>query len=82
MRTGGGAKAGNRQKGQSALLAVASKSRCRSLYPVALLALNTGMRADEIRGQSAIDFAPGVAQNWAQFLVSEKSDEAVIENKW
>jgi hypothetical protein len=25
---------------------------------------------------SGTDFEPGVAQNWAQFLVSEKSDEA------
>ena len=25
---------------------------------------------------SGTDFAPGVAQNWAQFFVSEKSDEA------
>ena len=35
---------------ESALLNVASKSRCRSLYPVVMLALNTGMRASEIRG--------------------------------
>ena len=33
-----------------ALLGAASKSRCRSLYPVVMLALNTGMRASEIRG--------------------------------
>jgi integrase len=32
------------------LLDAASKSRCRSLYPVVMLALNTGMRASEIRG--------------------------------
>jgi integrase len=32
------------------LLDVASKSRCRSLYPVIMLAINTGMRASEIRG--------------------------------
>jgi len=25
---------------------------------------------------SGSDFEPGVAQNWAQFFVSEKSDEA------
>jgi hypothetical protein len=25
---------------------------------------------------SGTDFAPGVAQNWAQFFVSEKSDKA------
>jgi integrase len=32
------------------LLDAASKSRCRSLYPVVMLGLNTGMRASEIRG--------------------------------
>jgi integrase len=32
------------------LLTTASKSRCRSLYPVIMLALNTGMRVSEIRG--------------------------------
>ena len=32
------------------LLDAASKSRCRNLYPVVMLALNTGMRASEIRG--------------------------------
>jgi len=32
------------------LLDAASKSRCRSLYPVIMLAINTGMRASEIRG--------------------------------
>jgi len=32
------------------LLDAASKSRCRSLYPVVMLAINTGMRASEIRG--------------------------------
>lgn len=32
------------------LLDAASKSRCRSLYPVVMLALNTGMRVSEIRG--------------------------------
>ena len=32
------------------LLDAASKSRCRSLYPVIMLALNTGLRASEIRG--------------------------------
>jgi integrase len=31
------------------LLEAASKSRCRSLYPVLMLGLNTGMRANEIR---------------------------------
>lgn len=35
---------------ESALLDAASKSRCRSLYPVVMLAINTGMRAGEIRG--------------------------------
>jgi integrase len=35
---------------ETALLDAASKSRCRSLYPVVMLALNTGMRASEIRG--------------------------------
>ena len=27
---------------------------------------------------SGADFEPGVVQNWAQFLVSEKSDEANV----
>jgi len=35
---------------ETTLLGVASKSRCRSLYPVIMLAINTGMRASEIRG--------------------------------
>jgi integrase len=35
---------------ESRLLGAASKSRCRSLYPVIMLALNTWMRASEIRG--------------------------------
>jgi integrase len=35
---------------EATLLDVASKSRCRSLYPVIMLAINTGMRASEIRG--------------------------------
>jgi len=35
---------------ETRLLNVASKSRCRSLYPVIMLAINTGMRASEIRG--------------------------------
>jgi integrase len=35
---------------ETTLLDVASKSRCRSLYPVIMLAINTGMRASEIRG--------------------------------
>jgi integrase len=35
---------------ETSLLDVASKSRCRSLYPVIMLAINTGMRAGEIRG--------------------------------
>jgi len=35
---------------ETTLLDVASKSRCRSLYPVIMLAINTGMRAGEIRG--------------------------------
>jgi integrase len=35
---------------ETALLDAASKSRCRSLYAVIMLAINTGMRASEIRG--------------------------------
>ena len=35
---------------ESRLLDAASRSRCRSLYPVVMLALNTGLRASEIRG--------------------------------
>ncbi len=35
---------------ETRLLDAASRSRCRSLYPVVMLALNTGMRASEIRG--------------------------------
>jgi integrase len=35
---------------ETVLLHAASKSRCRSLYPVIMLAINTGMRASEIRG--------------------------------
>jgi integrase len=35
---------------ETRLLEAASKSRCRSLYPVIMLAINTGMRASEIRG--------------------------------
>ena len=38
------------QDEETRLLSAASKSRCRSLYPVVMLALNTGMRASEIRG--------------------------------
>jgi integrase len=34
---------------ETRLLEAASKSRCRSLYPVILLAINTGMRSNEIR---------------------------------
>ena len=34
---------------EARLLDAASKSRCRSLYPVVMLAINTGMRASEIR---------------------------------
>jgi integrase len=34
---------------ERSLLDAASNSRCRSLYPVVMLALNTGMRASEIR---------------------------------
>jgi len=43
---------------ETTLLDVASKSRCRSLYPVIMLAINTGMRASEIRGLSwaRVDF--------------------------
>ena len=32
------------------MLDAASKSRCRSLYPLVMLTLNTGMRVSEIRG--------------------------------
>jgi integrase len=35
---------------ETALLNAASNSRCRSLYAVIMLAINTGMRANEIRG--------------------------------
>jgi integrase len=35
---------------EARLLDAASKSRCRSLYPVIMLAINAGMRASEIRG--------------------------------
>ena len=35
---------------ETRLLGAAKKSRCRSLYPVVMLAINTGMRASEIRG--------------------------------
>jgi integrase len=35
---------------ETRLLDAASNSRCRSLYPVVMLAINTGMRASEIRG--------------------------------
>jgi integrase len=35
---------------ETALLDAASKSRCRSLYPVIMLAINSGMRVSEIRG--------------------------------
>jgi integrase len=35
---------------EKALLGEAQRSRCRSLYPVVMLALNTGLRASEIRG--------------------------------
>jgi len=35
---------------ETRLLQATSKSRCRSLYAVVMLALNTGMRASEIRG--------------------------------
>ncbi len=35
---------------ETKLLDAASKSRCRSLYPVVLLALNTGLRVSEVRG--------------------------------
>ena len=38
------------QEEETALLDAASKSRCRSLYPVIMLAINTGMRTSEIRG--------------------------------
>ncbi len=34
---------------ETRLLGAASKSRCRSLYPVILLAVNTGMRSSELR---------------------------------
>jgi integrase len=53
------------------LLDAASKSRCRSLYPVVLLALNTGMRASEIRGLTweQVDFL-------AKYLTVGKSKTA------
>ena len=35
---------------ETALLDAAAKSRCRSLYAVIMLAINTGMRANELRG--------------------------------
>jgi len=35
---------------EARLLEAASKSRCRSLYPVVMLAINTGLRVGEIRG--------------------------------
>jgi integrase len=35
---------------ETRLLNAASKSRCRSLYPLIMLAINTGMRVSEIRG--------------------------------
>jgi integrase len=35
---------------ETRLLDAASKSRCRSLYPVVMLAINTGLRVSEIRG--------------------------------
>lgn len=35
---------------ETVLLREAQRSRCRSLYPVVMLALNTGLRASEIRG--------------------------------
>ena len=35
---------------ETRLLDACSKSRCRSLYPVVMLAINTGMRVSEIRG--------------------------------
>jgi integrase len=43
---------------ETALLDTASESRCRSLYAVIMLAINTGMRANEIRGLTwaQIDF--------------------------
>jgi integrase len=34
---------------ESRLLAAASNSRCRSLYPVIMLGINTGMRSSELR---------------------------------
>jgi integrase len=51
---------------ETALLDAASKSRCRSLYPVVMLALNTGMRASEIRGLrgGGWTFSPKASQ-WA-----------------
>jgi integrase len=43
---------------ETALLAEAQKSRCRSLYAVIMIALNTGLRASEIRGLrwESVDF--------------------------
>jgi integrase len=47
---------------ETTLLKVASESRCRSLYPVIMLAINTGMRASEIRGLKweQVDFLASV----------------------
>jgi integrase len=46
---------------ETRLLDAASKSRCRSLYPVVMLAINTGMRASEIRclTWAQVDFLSG-----------------------
>jgi integrase len=46
---------------ESRLLDAASKSRCRSLYPVIMLAINTGMRSNEIRALTwqQVDFLAG-----------------------
>jgi integrase len=46
---------------ETALLRAAQESRCRSLYPVVMLALNTGLRASEIRGLTweRVDFLSG-----------------------
>jgi len=47
---------------ETRLLDAASKSRCRSLYPVVMLAINTGMRASEIRGLTwaQVDFLSSI----------------------
>jgi integrase len=56
---------------ETALLDSASKSRSRSLYPVIMLAINTGMRASEIR-----DLTWGKVDFFAKSLTVGKSKTA------